>query len=94
MTLQQNNNINSCNNKDYNETTTQKKWKMENHMINRTDIKSNTNNRFYQRGRDLYEAGKVLSLEALEEDGVVYVTGYVKGSGINIYGAMSRFSTK
>ena len=28
----------------------------------------------------LYEAGKVLSLEALEEDGVVYVTGYVKGS--------------
>ena len=54
----------------------------------------NTNNRFYQRGRDLYEAGKVLSLEALEEDGVVYVTGYVKGSGRNIYGAMSRFSTK
>ena len=63
-------------------------------MIIRTDIKSYTNNRFYQRGRDLYEAGKVLSLEALEEDGVVYVTGYVKGSGRNIYGAMSRFSTK
>ena len=54
-------------------------------MINRSDIKANTNNRFYQRGRDLYEAGKVLSLEALEEDGVVYVTGYVKGSGRNIY---------
>lgn len=54
-------------------------------MINRTEIKANTNDRFYRRGRELYDLGKVLNIDVIEEDEFDSVVAEVKGSGRNIY---------
>ena len=58
-------------------------------MIDLNEIKKCTNDRFFQRGRDLYNIGKVLSIdiEKDEESGLINVKGDVRGSGRNIYQA-------
>ncbi|MEE0716878.1 MAG: hypothetical protein UCH84_09835 [Eubacterium sp.] len=55
-------------------------------MIDLNEIKKCTNDRFFQRGRDLYNIGKVLSIdiEKDEESGLINVKGDVRGSGRNI----------
>lgn len=54
-------------------------------MIRKSDIRQYTKAITYQRGKQIYDAARILSLEVEEKDGVDWIEADVKGSGRNIY---------